>query len=397
MLVTHVITRLIVGGAQENTVATVLGLLNYPNYDVELISGPTPPDQPEGSIQGTVDSVPGLVHIIPELVRPVSPINDFRALLSLRDRFIKTRPHIVHTHSGKAGVLGRLAARLAGVPHIVHTIHGPSFGSFQGPLANGIFKWAERLVGRSTDCFIGVADAMCEQYLEAGIGRPDEYKKVLSGFDLSPLLNAENDPAIRARWGIGPDDFVIGKVGRLFRLKGHDDLLSIAPKIMEENPNAKLLLVGGGEWRERFERIVEERGLVGRVIFTGLVRPEEVPGLIGIMDLVVHLSRREGLPRVIPQALAAGKPVVAMDSDGAREVCLDGVNGYLVPVGSTSKLADRVAELGRDPRLRETFGQRGRQFVEQEFSTGTMVSRIARIYDELVQDGNKSKRSSIDH
>lgn len=396
MLVTHVITRLIVGGAQENTVATVVGLLDHPKYDVELISGPTPPDQPEGSIQEMVDSIPGLVHIVPELVRPVSPINDLRALLSLRDRFIETRPHIVHTHSGKAGVLGRLAARLAGVPHIVHTIHGPSFGTFQGPLANGIFKFAERLVGRSTDCFIGVADAMCQQYLEAGIGRPDEYQKVLSGFDLSPLLDAKNDPAIRARWGIGPDDFVIGKVGRLFRLKGHDDLLSIAPRIMEENPNAKLLLVGGGEWRERFERIVEDRGLVGRVIFTGLVRPEEVPGLIGIMDLVVHLSRREGLPRVIPQALAAGKPVIAMDSDGAREACLDGINGYLVPVGSISRVAERVTELGNDPRLREAFGQRGRQFVKQEFSTATMVARIVQIYDELVQKGNKSAGSSND-
>lgn len=394
MLVTHVITRLIVGGAQENTVATVLGLLKHPNYSVELISGPTPPDQPEGSIQGSVDSVPGLVHILPELVRPVSPIKDLRALLSLRDRFVKTRPQIVHTHSGKAGVLGRLAARLAGVPHIVHTIHGPSFGSFQGPLANGVFQWAERLVGRSTDSFIGVADAMCQQYLEAGIGHPDKYQKVLSGFDLSPLLNAKNDPAIRARWGIGPNDFIIGKVGRLFQLKGHVDLLSIAPKIMKENPNAKLLLVGGGEWRERFERIVKQQGLVGRVIFTGLVRPEEVPGLIGIMDLVVHLSRREGLPRVIPQALAAGKPVVAMDSDGAREACLDGVNGYLVPVGSTSQLADRVTELGRNPELRKVFGQRGRQFVEQEFGTETMVSRIVRIYDELIQNGNDSTRSS---
>lgn len=387
MLVTHVITRLIVGGAQENTVATVLGLLDHPDYEVDLVSGPTPADQPEGSIQGLVDGVPGLLHIIPELVRPVSPIKDLQALLKLRDRFLRTQPQIVHTHSGKAGVLGRLAARLAGVPHIVHTIHGPSFGPFQGAVANGVFKWAERFAGKYTNRFIGVADAMCEQYLRAGIGQADDYEKVASGFDLSPFSDAKNDLAMRASLGIEQDDFVIGKVGRLFELKGHEDLLAVAPRIMEANPKAKILLVGGGEWRGRFERLVKEKGLVGRVLFTGLVRPEEVAGLIGIMDLVVHLSRREGLPRVIPQALAAGKPVIAMDSDGAREVCLDGVNSYLIPVGATQQLTDRISELASDSHLRKTFGQRGRLFVEREFGTATMVSRLVRIYDELTREG----------
>ena len=330
MLVTHVITRLIVGGAQENTVSTVLGLYRHPDYSVELISGLTRSDEPEGSIQNLVEGIPGLLHLIPELVRPVSPLRDLLALNKLRRRFEETRPAIVHTHSGKAGILGRIAARLAKVPTIIHTIHGPSFGTFQGDAPNLLFRTAERVAGRYTDRFIGVANAMNQQYLDAGIGHEALYDKVFSGFDLSPFLKAENNSDLRRRFGLSPDDLVIGKIGRLFQLKGHDDLFTVAPSILGRHPNAKFLLVGGGEWQARFERLVQQRGLSGSVVFTGLVRPDEVASLIGIMDIVVHLSRREGLPRVIPQALAAGKPVVAMDSDGAREVCLNDKTGYLL-------------------------------------------------------------------
>ena len=383
MRVTHVITRLIVGGAQENTVSSVLGLVDHPDFEVELISGPTPSDQPEGSIQGLVEGRPGLLTLIPELVRPISPFKDWVALVKLRRRFEETKPHIVHTHSGKAGFLGRLAARIAGVPHIIHTIHGPSFGLFQGPLGNVCFRTAERVAGTFTERFIGVAEAMCRQYQEAGIGSPDRYEKVFSGFDIDPFLDAKNDSSLRSRWGIGPNDYVIGKIGRLFELKGHDDLFAAAPSVLQQNPRAKLLLVGGGEWRERFERMAAELGIADRVVFTGLVRPQEVASLIGIMDVVVHLSRREGLPRVLPQALAAGKPIVAMDSDGAREVCLDGRTGFLIRVGAVDDLVDRLNRLATDQALGKEMGQRGRRFVENEFKVATMVDHLVGIYRKL--------------
>ena len=383
MRVTHVITRLIVGGAQENTVSSVLGLLDYPDYEVELISGPTPLDQPEGSIQHLVEKRPGFLKIVPELVRPISPLKDLTALAKLRRHFEETRPDIVHTHSGKAGLLGRLAARIVGVPHIIHTIHGPSFGPFQGAIANLSFRMAEKTAGAFTDRFIGVAEAMCLQYQSAGIGSPECYEKVFSGFEMSAFLEAKNDPTVRARWGLSPDDFVIGKIGRLFELKGHDDLFAAAPAVLRENPRAKLLLVGGGEWRNRFERLARELGIEDRVVFTGLVRPEEVASLIGIMDVVVHLSRREGLPRVLPQALAAGKPIVAMDSDGAREVCLDGETGFLIKIGAVNDLVERLNRLAADASLRSAMGRRGRQFVEDEFTVETMVKRIDAIYRRI--------------
>lgn len=385
MRVAHVITRLIVGGAQENTIASVLGLREKPGLEVSLISGPT--TGPEGSLEPRVASIPGLLTIVPELIRPVSPWHDWLALRKLTTLFRAQRPDIVHTHSGKAGVLGRLAAHAAGVPIIVHTIHGPSFGPFQGALANFVFRAAERRAGRVTTHFISVANAMTEQYLAAGIGRPEQYTRIFSGFDLEPFLNAKNDPALRAKLGIAPDDFVIGKVARLFEHKGHEDLIAAVLGMASLQPKLKLLLVGDGKLRTKFEGWVATCGsLRDRVIFAGLVRPEEVPGYLGVMDAVVHLSRREGLARVLPQALAAGKPVVAYDCDGAREVCLDNKTGFLVPVGDLLSVSHRLEELVEQPHIRERLGTCGRELVKENFPVQRMVDELHALYLRLQTD-----------
>jgi Glycosyltransferase Family 4 len=202
MRVTHVITRLIIGGAQENTIASVLGLRSKSGLQVDLISGPT--RGPEGSLEARLKEQPGMLRIVPGLIRPIHPWSDLRALFSLQRIFTSERPDIVHTHSGKAGILGRLAASRARVPVIIHTIHGPSFGGFQNPLANQLFRLAERHVGKVTTHFVTVADAMKEQYLAAGIGRPEQYTRIFSGFNLEPFLAATNDLALRKRLGLFP-------------------------------------------------------------------------------------------------------------------------------------------------------------------------------------------------
>src|SRR5262245_9580916 len=173
MRVSHVITRLIVGGAQENTIASVLALRTRPNLEVDLISGPT--SGPEGSLEECVRQVSGVLTIVPELIRPIAPLKDWVALRRLTAIFHRTQPDIVHTHSGKAGLLGRRAARYARIPLIIHTIHGPSFGDFQGPLPNLIFRAAERYAAKFTTHFVAVANAMTTQYLHAGIGSPEKY------------------------------------------------------------------------------------------------------------------------------------------------------------------------------------------------------------------------------
>ncbi len=381
MRVSHVITRLIVGGAQENTIASVLGLRSRKDLQVDLISGPT--TGPEGSLASTFDGLPGALTIIPELIRPVRPFQDWRALARLTALFARTHPHIVHTHSGKAGVLGRLAAHRAGVPVIIHTIHGPSFGDFQGALANFIFRAAERRAARVTTHFITVAQAMADQYLAAGIGKPENYTRIFSGFDLQPFLAAQNDLALRKRHGLGADDFVVGKIARLFELKGHDDLLDVAPAVIGAAPKVKFLLIGGGEWRQRLEARARGLGIASRFVFTGLVKPSEIPGLVGCMDVLVHLSRREGLARALPQALAAARPVVCYDCDGAREACQDGKTGFLVKPGDLPTLHDRLLQLVRNAIGRQQMGATGQQFVRDRFSVEQMVGELDRLYRRL--------------
>ena len=382
MRVAHVITRLIVGGAQENTVATVLGLREKPDIDLRLYCGPT--TGPEGSLEPFVENIDGLFHPIPHLVRPIRPCSDWRAFRQLQRAFESFQPDIVHTHSGKAGIVGRLAAKHAKVPKIVHSIHGPSFGPFQGLLANALFRGAERFAGRRTNHFVTVADAMRNRYLAAGIGQADNYTHIPSGFDLQPFLAAENSTAKRASLGLMPDDFVVGKIARMFELKGHDDLFAIAPNLAERIPNIRFLLVGDGMWRERFECLAKRIGCEQKFVFTGLVPPAEIPSLVGVMDALVHLSRREGLPRALPQAMAASKPIVAYDCDGAVEVCVDGITGHLVERGDLAKLEDRLAMLAANPAHRTALGQAGRTLVKEEFTLEQLVERQYALYQRLL-------------
>ncbi|HEV7926115.1 MAG TPA: glycosyltransferase [Verrucomicrobiae bacterium] len=383
MRVTHVITRLIIGGAQENTIATVLGLQNRPGLEVDLVAGPT--TGPEGSLESAFAARPELLTILPSLIRPIHPWFDVLAWRRLVEMFRATSPRIVHTHSGKAGILARLAAQRAGVPIIVHTVHGPSFGSFQGAIPNLVFRAAERRAAAVTTHFISVADAMTRQYLAAGVGRPDQFSRIFSGFALEPFQAARNDADLRARLGIAPADFVVGKIARLFQLKGHEDLIDAAPEVLRSHPQTKFLLVGDGNLRPRLQERARAAGMEKAVIFAGLVAPVDIPKYVGVMDAVAHLSRREGLPRALSQALAAGRPVVAYDCDGANEVCFSGETGFLIPLGDVKSLAQRLAQLAEDAPLRERLGRRGQEFVRENFAVATMVENIYALYQELVQ------------
>jgi len=383
MRVAHIITRLIVGGAQENTAASVLRMAARHNTDSLLLSGPT--TGPEGSLEPAFADDPDRLIIVPDLIRAVRPLSDWRALRELTRRLRELKPDIVHTHSGKAGVLGRMAAHRAGVKVVIHTIHGPSFGPFQGAAANLVFRAAERRAGRLTTHFVTVANAMRDQYLAAGIGRPGQYTRIFSGFDLQPFLRAENDPELRKKLGLAPDDFVIGKIARLFELKGHDDLLDATPDIVRQDPRVKLLFLGDGAWRERLEAKAARLGLRDKVVFAGLVPPAEVPRHVGVMDALAHLSRREGLPRALPQAMAAGKPVVAYDCDGAGEACRDGETGRLLPIGDLDGLKTALLELSGSSEQCAAFGEAGQAFVRERFSVDRMVDELHELYLNLLR------------
>ena len=391
MKICHVITRLIVGGAQENTVASCIGL-RHRGYDCELVTGPQ--TGPEGSLQEQVRAAGVPLLVRDELRRAPNPLHDVAACRALRKLFTDKKYDIVHTHSGKAGFIGRLAARLANVPVVVHTIHGPSFYQYQNPLGNWLFRWAEQLAGEWTTQFVSVADAMTEQYQAAGI--TGKYVTIHSGMNLEPFLRVDPrgssqnavvaglpDEPSRPTEGLHKSDFVVGTIARLFRLKGHEYLFEAAPRIVAAIPNVKFLLVGDGIYRQRYEHWADRLGMRDRFIFTGLVRPEAIPGYVAQMDVLVHLSLREGLPRTLPQALAAGRPVVAFDVDGAREICRNGETGFLIRAKDAAAVATAVIRLSQDRALAARFGAHGRQLVRNEFGEDLMVRKLDDLYRRL--------------
>jgi glycosyltransferase involved in cell wall biosynthesis len=380
--IAHVITRLIVGGAQENTLFTVEGLAKNPNYEVTLISGPE--KGPEGSLFGGEWQKSVNLIMASHLIRNLNPLRDFLAYRQLYRMFKQGRYDLVHTHSSKAGILARLAAKKAGVPIIIHTIHGLPFHDYQTRAAFRIYVAAEKKAARVTDKIISVADIMSEKAIKAGVAGPEKFVTVYSGMDLDSFIQS---PALRdkkrAELGIEPDQLVVGKIARLFNLKGHEYLFAAAPKIIESVPNVKFLLVGDGILRERFEKQLSEMGVLDHFIFTGLVPPDTIPSLIAASDLLVHTSLREGLARVLPQSLAGGKPAVSFDIDGAPEVIKDGQTGRLVKPKDIDGLTEAIIELLDDETKRAAMGQAGRKLVDPIFRHDYMVGKIDEVYREM--------------
>ncbi|MBL0927883.1 MAG: glycosyltransferase family 4 protein [Phycisphaerales bacterium] len=424
----HISTRLIIGGSQENTVLSCEGQARL-GHDVHLAFGPI--YGPEGSMLArvaafrTADGRAITTHEVPDLVRDLSPRHDLRAYHQLRALIRHLRPDIVHTHSSKAGILGRLAAwhemkrnwladpsgAASGAasggpsggpsggqpapepglwaPGIVHTIHGPPFMPAEGSaarrlktrLVNTLYTLAERRAARRCHLIVSVADAMTAQFLARGIGRPAQYRTVYSGMETDAFLAAGAADRAEARRAAGvPDDrFVVGTVARLAEHKGHDDLLDALAPIARER-NLHLLWVGDGWWRPRLEARLAASGLAERVTLTGLVPPERVPALIRAMDLLVHPSLREGLPRTVPQALLTGVPVVAYDVDGTREACIDGVTGRLVPPGDREGLRRAVLWMLESDQRRRATAEAGRELCRTRFAAQTMVHELEKIY-----------------
>ena len=384
MRIAHVITRLIIGGAQENTISSVLGLNQKKHISVRLYSGPT--TGPEGSLEYKFKDSSDIFHMVPNLIRPINPINDYIAYRHLIKEFKSFNPDIVHTHSGKAGFIGRLAAAKANVKTIIHSIHGPSFGTYQGWIANTLFKKAEKIAATHTDHYITVANAMKEQYLKAGIGNPNIYTKIYSGFNLKPFIENEGAAEIRNHFGIKQDDFVVAKIARLFDLKGHNSLFKIAPTLIKQIPNIRFLLIGDGPLKKDFKQIIKNINCEKNFIFAGLVDPLKIPHLVSSVDILVHLSRREGLPRALPQAMAASKPIVAFDYDGAREVCINEETGLLVDQEDLSGLIKSISRLAKDQTLRKSLGNAGRDFVKDKFTINRLVEDQYNLYEKLLSN-----------
>jgi len=380
--VLHVITRMILGGAQENTLLSVEGLNRLPTYDVALASGVD--RGPEGDMVTRTRQTTELI-LVPELGRNVNPIADAVALWKLYSLIKKGRYHIVHTHLAKAGVLGRIAAWLARTPIIVHGLHGLVFHEYQPWLVNRTWWAVQKACGPITDHYISVSSVISQKAIEAGIASSHNLTTIYSGMELDWFLDAKVDSAsVRRQLGIPDDAPVIGKIARMVDIKNHDALLDAAPAIIARFPDVRFLLVGDGPLLEQLRSRANQMGIGEHVVFTGLVARERIPEMLSVMDVLAHTALYEGLPRVLVQALAMGKPCVAFDADGAREVVVPEETGYLVRPGDTAGVAAAVNRLLEDPQLRARMGEAGRRRVDPPFRAETMVQDIDTVYQKLM-------------
>jgi glycosyltransferase involved in cell wall biosynthesis len=383
MRIAHVITRLILGGAQENTLLCCEDLLRQYGDQVLLVTGP--PLGPEGSLveRARAGGVP--LEILPALRRPVNAWRDPLAYVQLRRALRRFRPDVVHTHSAKGGMLGRAAAWSLGVAAVVHTVHGAPFHAYQNWAARKAIQICERWAARRCHALVSVADAMTELLVAAHVAPRDKFTTVYSGMEVEPFLAADEHRAeTREQLGYRPEHVVVGKIARLFHLKGHEFLIRAAKRVIEAQPQVRFLLVGDGLLRKQLERQIAAEGLTPYFQFTGLVPPERIPHLLAATDLVVHTSLREGLARVLPQALIVGRPVVSYDIDGAREVVLPEQTGLLLPPQSIEPLAEAVVRLAANPGLRARMGIKGRQLTTERFRHERMTAQLRAIYERLL-------------
>ncbi len=379
----HVITRMIVGGAQENTLLTILGHLRK-GHEVTLITGPSPGR--EGELLRNVDFPPFEIIELPSLVRELHPLNDFKAYRVLRGIFKERQFDVVHTHSSKAGIVGRIAARHAGVPVVVHTVHGQAFHPYEKGWRNSVYKEAERCAARYCDKIFAVAQAMIDQCVDAEIAPHGKYMVVYSGMDTSAFANAKREPELRAELGIPEKARVVATLARLFEMKGYEYVVPAAEKLVKEFPDTHFLIIGDGPMRDALDRQLEDLDLTGHFHFAGLIPPAQVHRYLAQADLLWHLSLREGLPRSVVQALATGIPAIGFRLDGTPEVIHDGETGYCTTPEAVEEVVHATRKIWRDPELAKRMGQNGRELVLEQFSWQRMADILEKEYYALLED-----------
>lgn len=386
MRIVHVITRLILGGAQENTLLTCEGL-HARGHEVTLITGP--PLGPEGELMTRALAGGYRVIVIDSLRRAIHPLRDWATGHRIMRHLWRLEPDIVHTHSSKAGILARQAAwdirgRIPGMK-IVHTIHGLPFHPYETWWRNRLYVALERRAARQSDAIISVADAMTHQALAAGVGRPEQYATIYSGMEVaSYVARPPGVDGFRAALGLGADDLAAVQVSRLAELKGHEYILQALARI--EDPRIHAVFVGDGRRRGWIEGEIVRLGLSRRVHLTGLLPPERIPTVMHAADIVVHCSLREGLARALPQGMLAGKPVVSFDVDGAREV-VDETTGILLAPCDVEGLTHAITVLASDPTRRIALGLSGRARAERMFDHVMMIDRLEKLYGTLCRSG----------
>lgn len=375
MKILRVITRLNIGGPARQALMLHRALAER-GHECELVSGA--PQAEEGAFPPPAEHY----TLVKALRRETDFLADARAIQALTHIMRSLEPDIVHTHTTTAGGLGRIAARRAKVPVVVHTFHGHVLsGYLSGPQTRALTA-AERFLARRTDALISVSTRVRDELLALGIGRPEQWRVVPLGLELGELLNGPQETAAaRAALGLPVEGPLVGIVGRLAAIKDHETFLAMASRLAASRPDVSFVVAGDGALRESLE--TKARQLVGdRVRFLGWVT--DLPTLYGALDVVALTSRNEGTPVALIEAGAAAKPVVATDVGGVAEVVRDGETGFVVPPGDVEALADRVGKVLDEPETARTLGLAGRAWVRERFSAERLVEDLAFLYEDLL-------------
>ena len=376
----HIITRLDKGGSAENTLLTVAGL-NKNIYDVTLVTGKT--ENPYREAQKRAEREGVKIFAFPQLVREIDFYRDLVAFFKLYSFIKEGKFHIVHTHSSKAGISGRLASWLAKVPVIVHTPHGHVFYGYFGKTKANIFIFLEKVTAKFTDRIVALTDKETKEHIDFKVAPEEKFVTIHSGVELEKFFVVDIERIkneLRREFRIPEENLVAGSLGRLDEVKGYEYFVKAASIVKKAFPKVTFLLVGEGKKRVELEDLVKSEGLSGSFIFTGW--RDDVPRMLSGMDIFVLSSLNEGMGRVLVEAMAVGLPIVATDVGGVRELVQDGVNGYLVPSKGPEAMAGKIVELLRDEVKRKSMGEAGKSICKS-YSSEAMVGKIEKLYDKL--------------
>ena len=367
----HVHTLPIVSGSGINTALTMQGS-SACGAEVGLASAPG------GKLEALVREAGMPFYPIRNFVSELSPFKDLHALWQLDRLLAREKFDLVHTHNSKAGFLGRLAARRNRVPIVIHTVHGFAFHEAENWVFRHLFILLERMAARWCDQMIAISQPMLEWAQREKIAPPEKFVKIYSGIEVERFRNQPPRPELKSRFGIEAEETVIGVVSKLWEGKGHEHLIDAMARLLDSGHRLKLLIVGEGYLEEKLREKVKHLGIEKAVVFTGFW--SNVPEITALLDVSVLPSFYEGMGRVVLEAMAAGKPVVATRVGGLTELVEDQVSGYLIPPGDVSALVKRLESLITNPDLRQKMGQKGAQRIQQEHSAETMVKMIHQVY-----------------
>ena len=382
--VLRVIARLNVGGPALHVAYLSAGLTPR-GYDTTLVAGTIA--RGEESMAYIAEQAGARVVALPGLSREISPIHDALAVFRLARLIRQVRPTILHTHTAKAGTVGRVAALLAGgarPPIVIHTFHGHVLRGYFGPRKSAVFRVLERLLAKVTTVLVAVSPEVRDDLVQLGVAPAEKFAVVRLGIELEQRV-ASTVPRdeVRRRLGIPPERFVVGWIGRMTGVKQTHDLLAALAELRAGGVDAGLLVVGDGPDRAGFEQRARDLDLVRHCLFLGY--QDDVAPWYAAMDAVALPSGNEGTPVTVIEALAGGKPVVAYDVGGVPDVVREGVDGFLVEPGDISGLAARLAQLAADPELRQRLGGAGRERVLGRYGVGRLLDDVDRLYRETME------------